>query len=200
MVDAGVKIHLHNRGIHIFKQRQIFLTAHLPHIPVALPQKPYILADGWLFLYLSIPVLAGQLGKCDLYVLKTFQKPGGKGTALPVQYHIDCLGRGDGILIHTVGSQGVITVPNAYHLGADRDIVSAKPVRIPPAVPAFVMIAAYVIGVFQIFPVPHAVKVHQHLAALCGMAFHDFKFFLCQPPRLVEDCIGYGNLADIVHG
>ena len=37
------------------------------------------------------------------------------------------------------------------------------------------------------------------LSAFLGMCLHNFKLFICQFPRLLQNCIRYRDLADIMH-
>ena len=202
MIASRGKIHLRHRGVHIPQHGKILHLLQLQGAQAAVPHPGDSAVAGKLRWRrdIAVPVPLTQFSQLRLHILKAVQQSGGKASALAVQNHVEGLFMGNGFLIHPVRCKGVVRIHNRYGLGADGNGIPAQPVRIPPAVPALMMVAADVIGILQVFLIAHTSQALQNLASLDRMGLHDFKLFLCKTSRLVKNLILNGNLADIVKG
>ena len=104
----------------------------------------------------------------------------------------------EGIFINAFVGQRIIGVRQTHHLGADGDRIPLQAFRIAVSIPAFVVIVTDVVGIAQIFFIPHAVQFFQDLAPRQGMGLHQFPFFGSQRPRFIQNGIRNGDLADVV--
>ena len=147
-----------------------------------------------------VGILCGKLSKFIPHIFEAFQKPRRKFPAFSIQNHTEGLAGGDGFFIHAVCRERIVAVRDGHHLCADGDAVPFQAIRITISIPSLVMIAADPVGIFKILLIPQTVQVCEKLAAFHRMGLHDFEFFICQLPGLVENTVGNGNLTDVVQG
>ena len=85
MIEAGLKIHLHHRGVGAAKQRQVFRLKELSRVPAVLPVilqrfRLHKLALGQL----PVRIAPRQIAERIPDIFKALQKAGRKRSALPI--------------------------------------------------------------------------------------------------------------------
>ena len=85
MIEAGLKIHLHHRGVGTTKQRQVFRLKELSRVPAVLPVilqrfRLHKLALGQL----PVRIAPRQIAERIPDIFKALQKAGRKRSALPI--------------------------------------------------------------------------------------------------------------------
>lgn len=93
-------------------------------------------------------------------------------TAFAVKYHFQSSFVRERLLIYTLAYQRVVNVRKGYQLRRDRYLVALEPVRLSPAVPAFVVPAAYFVGYLDELLVLVLFQAFYHLRADDRVGLH----------------------------
>src|SRR5216684_6840262 len=108
-------------------------------------------------------------------------------------HRLQRIGDGKGLLIRSVGGQGVININNLQHTRGNRDSLAPKPIRVARAVELLVVMPddrKYKTERFQWRT--NALAYYRMLADNCP-------FVGRQSPRLQQNRIRHGNLSNVVH-
>ena len=123
-----------------------------------------------------------------------------EGTALTVQDHIDGGRVVVRLLIAALAHERIVYIRDRHDLSGDRDLLAHQPVRVAMAVPALVVPAADLQRIAVQRLVLAVLHLLQDLCTRGGVRLHDFKLFLRELPRFVEDLLRNRDFSDVVEG
>ena len=134
------------------------------------------------------------------YVRQTFQQQRIEGAALSPQDHGDGRIVVKGFFVAPLAGQRVVDICQSHHLRGDGDSFPPQPVRVAVAVPPLMVPAADLQGVTEqrlFLSEGHLLQDHR---AGCRVGLHHGKFLRGQLPRLIQNLLRDGDLADIMEG
>ena len=144
----------------------------------------------------GLAVHAASGGLADL--IQTGQQQGVEGAAVPVMEHGHCLLVGVGRLAAALVYQHIVGIGQGDDLGGQRDPVALQAVGVALTVPALVVPAADLHGVFgQLLPLIDG-ELRNELGTDDGVALDDLVFLRRQTVRLFQQLTGDHELADVV--
>ena len=134
-----------------------------------------------------------------LCLQKAFQQPGIEFPALAAADHGNGFFPAEGFFIHPVADQSIVDVGQRNHLGPNGDGVPFQTVGIALAVPALVMVAADVVAILIQAALQNLRHMLQDLTPAHGVLLHDLKLLAGELAGFVENGVGNGDLAHVVH-
>ncbi|KAF5070058.1 hypothetical protein DSECCO2_226090 [anaerobic digester metagenome] len=198
MIGSRIPVKFQHRGIQIAQQgKQLILSLCRSLLLIGM-RRPNLDLRSVLRWTQAVGIFPGQLKKFRLYIFKAFQKVAGKRAALSLQDHVIRFILWNCFFVHPVGGQRVKTVRHRNHLRIDGNVILPQALGIALAVPAFMVVAADIIGIAQILRLPHPVKTHQNLTAPQGVSLHHLKLLRGQAAGLVQNGVWNGNFTDVV--
>ena len=143
-------------------------------------------------------ILFQRLLQIKLTLFQALEEKRIEHPAFSLQDHAHGFIMGKSRLVHPFAGQGIIHIRQSDHLSGNRDRVPYESVGIAAPVIALMMPAADLVGRLKQVIILSEGNVLQHESPGFRMRLHDFKLFLREAARLIQDLSRNGYLADVM--